>query len=375
MKWIEILKIGKVKDNKGKWHNFTEKDLDSFIEMYEERKNDAPVVIGHPKNDSPAYGWVEKLKRDGNILKASFKDLVPEFVKAVKKKMYKYISISFNPITKKLRHIGFLGGAAPAVEGLGEANLSEFEEEYITVEFAEDERTEWSERRIRSIGRLFQRIREFFIEKWGIDETNNIISAYDADYLKEIPPKIESEAKSVSSFNENKTEEVNMDELEKVKQQLLDKEEELTNLTEEANNKETENKKLKKDLADIEQEGREKEVSEFVASLKKEGKLLPKHEKTVSEILMNLKNQDFEIEFSKEEKKSGYDSFSSMLEEMPVVVPLEDLKKKDEKEIKTGNFGESVDEDAMELHREAIVLCEKEKIDYVEAIAKIQGGK
>jgi hypothetical protein len=369
MKWTEILKVGKVKDNSGKWHNFTEKDLDSFIEMYENRKNDAPVVVGHPKTNSPAYGWVDKLKREGEILKATFKDLVPEFVGAVKKKIYKYISISFNPITKKLRHVGFLGGAAPAVEGLAEANLSEFEEEYITVEFAEEE---WSERRIRSIGRLFQRIREFFIEKWGIEETNNIISAYDADYLKEIPPKVES----VSSFNEDKTKEVNMDELEKVKQELLDKEDELTNLTEEADNKETENKKLKKDLADIEQKGRKKEISEFVDSLKKEGRLLPKHEKTVSEILMNLKGQDFEIEFSEEEKKTGYDSFSAMLKDLPVVVPLGDLNKKEEKEIETAEFGENVDEDALEIHKEALALCEKEGIEYVDAVNKInQGGK
>ena len=368
MKWTEILKVGKVKDSSGKCHNFTEKDLDLIVKQYEKRKNDSPVVVGHPKTNSPAYGWVDKLKSDGKILYASFKETIPEFVEAVKKKMYKYISISLHPITKKLRHVGFLGGVAPAVEGLAEANLSE-EDEYITIEFSE---AEWSENRIRSIGRLFQRIREFFIEKWGIEETNNIISAYDADYLKEIPSKVES----VSSFNEDKTKEVNMDELEKVKQQLLDKETELTNLTEATDEKETENKKLKKDIADIEQKGKEKEVSEFVDSLKKEGRLLPKHEKTVSEILMNLKGQDFEIEFSEEEKKSGFDSFSSMLKEMPVVVPLKDLKKKEEKEIKTGEFGENVDDDAMEVHKEAMALCEKEDITYAEAIAKInQGGK
>lgn len=369
MKWTDILKVGKVKDSSGKWHNFTEKDLDAFVEMYGNRKNDAPAVVGHPKTNSPAYGWVEKLKRDGKVLKAAFKDLVPEFVAAVKKKMYKYISISFNPITKKLRHVGFLGGVAPAVEGLGEANLSEFGDEYITVEFANEE---WSENRIRSIGRLFQRIREFFIEKWGIEETNNIISAYDADYLKEIPLKVES----VSSFNENKTEEVNMDELEKLKQQLQDKGKELADLQENTDSKDTEIAVLKKDLANIEQKKKEKEVSEFVDSLKKEGRLPPKHEKAVSEILMNLKNQDFEIEFSDEEKKTGYDSFSLMLKEMPIVVPLGELGKKGEKkEVETKSFGDNVDEDALEMHKEALALCEKEGIGYVEAITKInQGG-
>ena len=49
------------------------------------KSHEAPVVIGHPKDNAPAFGWVEELKTDGKLLYAKFKQLVPEFIEAVKK--------------------------------------------------------------------------------------------------------------------------------------------------------------------------------------------------------------------------------------------------------------------------------------------------
>ena len=365
MSWIEILKTGKWKDSSGKEHSFTEKDLEEIAKKYEERTNDAPVVVGHPKDNSPAYGWVEKLKKEGNVLKAKIKDLVPEFVDAVKKRMYKYVSVSLYP-DNRLRHIGFLGGMPPAVKGLEAVQFSN-DEEYVTFEFAEDS---WTEDKIFTIANIFQKIRDFFIEKFGKDSTDKIINSWDIDWLKTPQPaKVEEE-----SFSEekNKQEVRSMEELEKMKTKLKEAEEKIKEFSEKASSVEEENKKLKEKIEALEKEKTEKEINDFVEKLKKEGKVLPHEEKVVKETLWKLKGDDEKVEFSEGEEKSRYEAFKEFLEKQKVKVPLGELGKEEEKEKKVEDFGENVDEDALELHKKAIQLSEKENISYEEAVIKIR---
>ena len=53
---IEVMRTGTWTDSSGRAHAFQECDLDRIAERYGERGNDAPIVIGHPKTDDPAYG-------------------------------------------------------------------------------------------------------------------------------------------------------------------------------------------------------------------------------------------------------------------------------------------------------------------------------
>ena len=82
------------------------------------------MVIGHPKTDSPAYGWVEALKREGKTLLAKLKQVQPDFAELVRAGRYKKRSICLNG-DGSLRHVGFLGGAPPAVKGLAEVRFAE----------------------------------------------------------------------------------------------------------------------------------------------------------------------------------------------------------------------------------------------------------
>lgn len=123
MDWMEIFKTGKHTDSQGNEREWNEKDLDTIVSKYNPSEHEAPVVIGHPTNDAPAYGWVEALKRDGSTLYAKVKQLVPEFVNAVKAGMYKKRSISLYP-DLSLKHIGFLGAAPPAIKGLADVKFS-----------------------------------------------------------------------------------------------------------------------------------------------------------------------------------------------------------------------------------------------------------
>lgn len=115
--WIPIFKTGTHTDSNGVEKTWTDSDLDRIVSQYDPKQHEAPVVIGHPSDNSPAWGWVESLKRDGNILYAKLKNLVPEFVDMVRKGLFKKRSISLYP-DLSLRHIGFLGAMPPAVKGL-----------------------------------------------------------------------------------------------------------------------------------------------------------------------------------------------------------------------------------------------------------------
>ena len=138
--WIEIFKAGKQTDSQGREKDFTAADLDKIVSSYNPANHEAPVVIGHPQENAPAWGWVEGLKREGQVLLAKFKDLVPEFVDLVKQGMFKKRSISLYP-DLSLRHVGFLGAVPPAVKGLAdiqfnadEANEYEFNDQSIMAE-------------------------------------------------------------------------------------------------------------------------------------------------------------------------------------------------------------------------------------------------
>ncbi len=120
--WIEVFKSGEQKDSSGKLRKFTDDMLDKIANLYngkvkESGSFEAPLVKGHPKTDDPAYGWIEKLKRKGNVLLAKLKDVSETVVDEVKNGLFKKISIALYP-DLMLRHVGLLGASAPAVKGL-----------------------------------------------------------------------------------------------------------------------------------------------------------------------------------------------------------------------------------------------------------------
>mgnify|MGYP001111363064 CR=1 FL=1 len=143
---VEVFKVGRHKPMTGQVLNFLDSDLAQIASSYDAEAHPAPIVIGHPKTDAPAYGWVTGLEvKDGKLV-ADFGDIEPEFSELVKAKRYRKISASFwtpdgpsNPTPGHfaLKHVGFLGAAAPAVPGLKEAEFNA--EESGTVAFGEDD--------------------------------------------------------------------------------------------------------------------------------------------------------------------------------------------------------------------------------------------
>ena len=115
--WFEIFKAGTHTDSMGNKRIWTGEDLLVIESSYDPLNHEAPLVIGHPEINAPAYGWVEALKLYGDTLFAKAKDVVKEFEDMVKQGLFKKRSISLYP-DLQLRHIGFLGATPPAIKGL-----------------------------------------------------------------------------------------------------------------------------------------------------------------------------------------------------------------------------------------------------------------
>lgn len=136
-KWIQVFSTGTHTDSNGNTRTWTKDDLDLIASTYDPKNHEAPHVIGHPKTNSPAYGWIDAVKREGNHLYVKTKSAVKEFVEMLKKGMFKKRSISINA-DGTLNHIGWLGAKAPAVKGLEDFQFSN-EDKIVFYEFESQE--------------------------------------------------------------------------------------------------------------------------------------------------------------------------------------------------------------------------------------------
>jgi len=122
--WFEIFWTGTHTDSSGEASYWSKEDLDRIVSHYDPTHHEAPIVIGHPEHDSPSYGWIEALKREGDRLLAKPKQLIDEFKNWVNRGLYKKVSIALYP-DLTLRHVGFLGAVPPAVKGLAQVQFSD----------------------------------------------------------------------------------------------------------------------------------------------------------------------------------------------------------------------------------------------------------
>ena len=121
---FEIFRTGTHTSNNGVTKSYSLSDLNAIVDSYNPNNLEAPIVVGHPKSNSPAFGWIDSLKVVGDRLIAKAKDVVPEFLDVVKKGLFKKRSVSLDK-DGKLIHVGFLGAAVPAVQGLADIQFSD----------------------------------------------------------------------------------------------------------------------------------------------------------------------------------------------------------------------------------------------------------
>lgn len=134
--WIRIARTGTFKDSEGRQQSFGASDLDTIASTYDPAQLEAPLVFGHPKDSDPAYGWVKRLERRGEILFAQMAQVPSAVRELVENGRYRYVSMSLTPDKKRLRHVGLLGAVPPAIEGLGPVAFAG--EPGISIDFTQE---------------------------------------------------------------------------------------------------------------------------------------------------------------------------------------------------------------------------------------------
>lgn len=184
-KRIEIFCTGKHIASNGAELTFSEADLQATIAAYDPALHEAPIVIGHPTHDAPAYGWVRSLASDGGRMQAEPHQVDAEFAEIVTAGRYKKISASFysptspnnpKPGVYYLRHVGFLGAMPPAVKGLREASFSDTDES-VTFEFGDTSD--------RLVSRALRSLRDFLLSKFGQEDADKALPSWMVDAAQE----------------------------------------------------------------------------------------------------------------------------------------------------------------------------------------------
>ncbi len=336
MKPFEIFRTGSWTSDKGITKEYTEADLDKIIENYNS-EDPAPIVIGHPTTNAPAYGWVESLKRIGDRLIAVPKQLNEKFVDLVKNGAFKKRSISITP-ELKLNHIGFLGAAAPAVEGLSEIQFSQ-EIELDNYSSAIDD--------VRSILRESAQntmdLPDDVSNNEAIEQLNNDNQSNNIDYAAAI--------KEINTI---------VSELKQNFSQLSDKE-------------------LNKIHNRINELQFSMQVNDFELRLNEKlayGNLTPGMKTKIMDLVSFLQKQNFSnSEFSFDKYiSSAKDLILDFVEAIPKIIYYENFAQKEEsKHIATDEFEDlNLDEESLELHKKALhYMKQNEGVEYVEAINKL----
>lgn len=194
--WVQAFRPGVHTDADGQTRKWTPKDVDSVAQQYNKasdpknpERHIAPVVLGHPEDDSPAMGWVEKAKTVGGKLWLKLTELQPEFIDALKKGLYKTRSISLYP-DLNIRHIGFLGASVPAVKGLAPFKFNDAQKA-ITIEFAEEEEVNPTEAiELKRENNFFKRVFDLFkVDVTNYAEKPSNVQSAETDTTKTIGDK------------------------------------------------------------------------------------------------------------------------------------------------------------------------------------------
>ena len=131
---LTIFRAGRHTAMNGVTLEFSEADLQAIAAGYDPAVSKAPLVIGHPRTDDPAWGWVRSLDHVDGTLRATVDQVEAAFAELVNAGRYKKISASFftptapsnpTPGAYYLRHVGFLGAQAPAIPGLPDAAFAD----------------------------------------------------------------------------------------------------------------------------------------------------------------------------------------------------------------------------------------------------------
>lgn len=334
----EIFRAGTRTDANGNTVTITEADLAAAAQAYDPKVHEAPIVVGHPKADAPAYGWVKSLNVQNGVLTADFAQVDDGFADLVKAGRYKKVSASFYPPTSPnnpkpgvwtLRHVGFLGAQPPAVKGLSAISFAEDE---VYVEFAEEPQEIGFLRRLLSM------------------------AGFKPAEFTESPPPPEN--------HENKETPMSLEQelaAEKAAREAAEKK---------AAESQAELKKLQDEQHAALRDGAHEQNAEFAEGLVKAGRLKPADKDLVVKVLDFAEYPaDVTADFGEGSKKQPLSAalrafFTAVL---PKQIQGGEMAKGETPSGLAADFAEASDPAALSHHQRALALAAKEGIPYEEA--------
>lgn len=376
---IEIFRAGRHVDMHGREVEVTREDIADMATAYDPEKSEAPLVVGHPKHNAPAYGWARRLVAQGDTLLAEPHQVDADFGEMVKAGRFKKRSASFflpdaqgNPVPGKwyLRHIGFLGAAAPAVKGLKDVSFADADEG--VAEFADLIVRSWV---MRSIADLFRGLRERLIETDGVEKADRLIPSYQIDSIRDAA----NEATSTSSYAENVgAEEIHVEDRNMPENNTADFAAREKKLTDDA----AALAAREKALADREAKAQRDDAVEFVDGLVTGGKLLPKDKATVVELLLALPAAE-PLSFADGDttiEKPAPQLLRELLDGLPKRLDFAEKSGATDADANAGaaDFaappGTQVDAGQLELHRKARAhMAQHAGVSFVDAVKAVGG--
>lgn len=388
MKRLEIFKAGKQTSASGEEISFSEDALRASVEAYDPAKHEAPIVVGHPKDNAPAYGWIRSMEySEDGTLHAEADQVHEEFAELVKAGRFKKRSASFykpdspsNPVpgTYYLRHVGFLGAAPPAVKGLADA---EFQEGRVpdAVEFSDsaDDVIEFAD--TGTMATLFSRFREFLIDKFGSEEADKVAPKFLIEDLED-EARRERDSGEGENFREPTPSHKQSGE-----HTMAYTEQQLRDLEAKANQADTLQSELdslkdkETDFAERERKLARAEIEKSVDGLIDEGRILPAERENEINYLESLdaENQDA-VEFSegegKDKKTQKLSQRAAYLDRLQKRPPIVDFKER------AGEQSEDDTEDYHEVVDDAITYREQQAqkgrhITATQAVREVKAGK
>lgn len=312
---MEIFRAGKHVAVDGRTIEFSAADVAEIAATYQPELAEAPLVVGHPQINAPAYGWAKSLSVKDGVLFAEPHQVDPHFATLVNDGRFKKRSASLylrdtpgNPTPGKLylRHIGFLGAAAPAVKGLRDA---QFADGGTAVEFAMPLSYVGS-----SLVDMFQRLRDWFVETQGTEKADQIIPQWQIRSIDDASQSDAGDAIAATAYaspaHAGPTLETDMS----TTTQAADFAAREASLS----TRQTELEQREKALNDRVAQALRGDAVAFAEQLVKDGRLLPRHQVPVVELLLALPSAP--ISFAEGDTtvtRAGADMLRELLTSLP----------------------------------------------------------
>lgn len=171
--------------------SFTASDLQGIATRYDPKLHEAPIIVGHPQHDAPAFGWVSGLSFADGALVADEQQVNDDFAELRRKGSFKKVSARFYTPTSKnnptpgeyyLRDVGFLGAMAPAVKGLRNVSFADDADQLLTAEISFADLPGYTG---TYIARMFRGLRDFLIADKGQEVADRVLPDWEVESLRE----------------------------------------------------------------------------------------------------------------------------------------------------------------------------------------------